>query len=205
MGVTFDDSLNFTEHIRIICQKAARQLNALARLAKHLSYEDKRAAVNSFVRSNFQYCSLVWHFCGQTNNNKLEKIQGRALKILHNDYSSTYAELISKSNMSTLMLSRLRATAFEVYKTTNQINITCLSETLRIKETNYTMRNSHKLIQPHVNTTTYGLRSFSYLAPKLWNDMINENVHVVDMNVNEFQHFIRRWNGPNFETYSHFL
>ena len=36
LGVTIDDNLNFNEHISVCCTKAARQLNALARIAKYL-------------------------------------------------------------------------------------------------------------------------------------------------------------------------
>ena len=39
----------------------------------------------------------MWHFCGKTNNQKLEKIQERALRILYNDYTSTYNELLDKA------------------------------------------------------------------------------------------------------------
>ena len=34
LGVIIDNKLNFSEHIRVICMKAARQLNALARISK---------------------------------------------------------------------------------------------------------------------------------------------------------------------------
>ena len=32
LGVTIDDNLSFNEHISVCCTKAARQLNALARI-----------------------------------------------------------------------------------------------------------------------------------------------------------------------------
>ena len=75
LGVAIDDKLCFSQHISICCKKAARQLNALARISKHLNINSRRAIYNSFIMSNFNYCPLVWHFCGQVNNQKLEKIQ----------------------------------------------------------------------------------------------------------------------------------
>ena len=68
LGVTIDDNLSFNEHISVCCTKAARQLNALARIAKHLDVRSCRTIYNSFIMSNFDYCPLVWHFCGNTNN-----------------------------------------------------------------------------------------------------------------------------------------
>ena len=49
LGVTIDDNLSFNEHINVCCTKAARQLNALARVAKYLDVRSRRTIYNSFV------------------------------------------------------------------------------------------------------------------------------------------------------------
>ena len=82
LSVTIDDKLCFSQHISVCCKKTARQLNALARISRHLNISPRRAIYNSFIMNNFDYCPLVWHFCGEVNNQKLEKIQERALRIL---------------------------------------------------------------------------------------------------------------------------
>ena len=74
--------------------KAARQLNALSRVSRYLDTKSKSILYNSFVASNFNYCPLVWPFCGVTNNNKLKKIQERSLCILFNDYESYVHDLL---------------------------------------------------------------------------------------------------------------
>jgi predicted nuclease of predicted toxin-antitoxin system len=38
--------------------------------------------------SNFNYCLIAWHFCGETNTRKIEKIQERALRFIYEDYKS---------------------------------------------------------------------------------------------------------------------
>ena len=62
LGVTIDDNLNFNEHISVCCTKAARHLNPLARIAKHIAVRSRRTINNSFIVNNFNYCPLVWHF-----------------------------------------------------------------------------------------------------------------------------------------------
>ena len=42
LGVTIDENLSFNEHISVCCTKAARQLNALARIAKYLDVRSRR-------------------------------------------------------------------------------------------------------------------------------------------------------------------
>ena len=78
------------------CIKDTRQLNALVRISKYFDPKSKRVLYNSFIRSNFEYCPLVWHFCGKTNDNKLEKIQEWSLRILHDSYELSYEELSNK-------------------------------------------------------------------------------------------------------------
>ena len=73
-GVTIDYRLTLNGHISACCLKAARQLNALTRISKHFDINSKKNIFCSFIRSNFEYCPLVWYFCGKTNTQKLEKI-----------------------------------------------------------------------------------------------------------------------------------
>ena len=83
LGVFLDDKLSFNQHVSISCTKAARQLNALARISRYLYISSRSLLYDSFVRSNFNYfsnCAMVWHFCGKTNNNKLKKNPRTGLK-----------------------------------------------------------------------------------------------------------------------------
>ena len=42
----------------------------------------------------------------------------------------------------------------------------------KIKDGNYSFRNTRELLQPKKETTTFGLRSIAYLGAKLWNDNV---------------------------------
>ena len=79
--------------------KAARQLNASAKISKYLDPKSISIIYNSFIRSNFEYCPLVWHFCGKTNNNKLEKIHERSLRILQDTYELSHEELLNRNGL----------------------------------------------------------------------------------------------------------
>ena len=153
-----------------MCKKAARQLNALARISKHLDIDSRKIIYQSFVASNFNYCPLVWHFCGKLNSAKTEKIQERALKIIYKDYNSSYNELLSNSGTSSLLMYRIRLIIIEVYKCIRNLNPQIINEVFEIKPSTYSFRNEFKLEQRKKRTTTYGLRSFGYVGAKLWND-----------------------------------
>ena len=116
LGITVNYRLTFNEHIRICTLKAARQLNALSRISKYLDTKSKSVLYHSFIASNFNYCPIVWHFCGVVNNNKLEKIQERSLRILFSDYESDVHDLLDSIGGQTLALRRLKFMLLEVYK-----------------------------------------------------------------------------------------
>ena len=52
---------------------------------------------NKVIISSFNYCPIVWMFCGKDANHKMNSTHKRALRILHNDYDSTFDTLLKKS------------------------------------------------------------------------------------------------------------
>ncbi len=82
-----------------MCSNAARQLNAIKHLQCNLDKESKLAIYRSYILSKFNYCPLVWHFCGIQNSRNMEKIQEWALRFVYEDYESTYDILLQKETM----------------------------------------------------------------------------------------------------------
>ena len=89
LGVTIDYLLNFDLHVSNICKKAARQIKVLLRLRKCLTIETKNLINKSFIRSSFNVCPLMWHFCSKTSSAKLGKLQYRALRLVCTAFDST--------------------------------------------------------------------------------------------------------------------
>ena len=52
----------------------------------------------SKVKSQFNYCPLVWMFCSQNANNLINKIQEMSLKLIANDKTSTFEYLLQANN-----------------------------------------------------------------------------------------------------------
>ena len=111
LGVTIDYLLNFDLHVPSICTKAGRQINVLERLRKFLTIETKILIDKSFIRSSFNFCPLVWHFCSKTSSAKMEKLQYKALRLVFNDFDSSNETLLERVDMPTLHISRNRLIA----------------------------------------------------------------------------------------------
>jgi hypothetical protein len=72
------------------------KLNVLKRIGRYLNKLGRLTIYYSFILSNFNYCSVTWHFCSEKNTKKMEKIQERALRFIYNDYVLNYEELLEK-------------------------------------------------------------------------------------------------------------
>ena len=197
LGVTIDDRLQFSEHVSACCSKAARQLNALSRISRHINLKSKSIIYNSFIASNFNYCPLVWHFCGAANSNKLEKLQERSLRILYNDFDSPIQSLIDKLGQGTLLSNRLKYFILEVFKSIRKLNAPCLHDMFLLNEVPYNLRTP-KLEQP-IRTTNYGLAISSYLGSKLWNKLLSDFNYTCDTEISELRSFLKQWEGPSLD------
>ena len=60
LGIAIDNKFNFNLKIERIYKSALDQLQLLMKLKQFYQYEGRKILINSFVLSNFNYCSLVW-------------------------------------------------------------------------------------------------------------------------------------------------
>lgn len=181
-------------------KKVARQINALARISRYLDKKSISIIYSSFIASNFSYCPLVWHFCGMCNNNKLEKLHKRSLRILHNDFTSSYRELLFFTESDSMLCKRLKYLLLHVFRCLQHRNPEYLNNMFQIKELSYSLRNALPLIQPTRQTTNNGLRTISYLGSKLWNEispMSQLNSSIDNTTESEFKCLLNTWTGPD--------
>ena len=108
--------LKWNEHVAYIVKKSSRRLYML-RLLKRGNADKKTliAVYTTCIRPILEYCNEIWHFnIPEYHSNDIERIQRRALKIIH-PLSLSYNEALVVCNISTLHLRReqLRRTIFK--------------------------------------------------------------------------------------------
>ena len=54
---------------------------------------EKKLLYISFIEAQFKYCPITWMFFSRSCNNKINKLQERALKLVY-DYESSFDVLI---------------------------------------------------------------------------------------------------------------
>ena len=194
IGVHLERHLDFNKQIKQLCRKAACQLNVLQRLARHLDQEGRMAIFRAFIVSHFNYCPLVWHFCGATNTKKLERIQFRALRCVFLDFESDYDTILDGAGLPILELSRKRAILMDVYKNVMYESPAFMWNSYTPKLTKYNLRNTNTLCVPQSNTTRYGLQTLTACGAKLWNSLPNNIKSCTDFN--HFKSAIETWQEP---------
>ena len=150
--VTIDYKLNFEEHLSKVCDKSSQKLNALSRISSYMNINQRKRIVRAFISSQFGYCPLAWFFCSQKINNRINRIQERALRIVYKDYVSTFAQLLEKDSSVSIHIRNLQILATEIFKARNVRRDTIFE--------------SHR-----IQTQRYGIESLTYLGPKIWSQV----------------------------------
>ena len=83
LGIHFDNKLTFEPCVRSLRKKASQKLNAYARIAYSLKFEQRKLLLNAFITSQFSYAPVVWMFHNRKLNNHINRIYERALRIAY--------------------------------------------------------------------------------------------------------------------------
>ena len=94
--------------------------------------------------------------------------------IVYNCYKSSYEELLTRANLPTLHLGRLRTIALETYKCINNSAPKYIRDLVNLKQSSYSFRFENTLQIPTVRTVAYRQKSFRFEAARVWNSLPNE-------------------------------
>ena len=143
----------------------------------------------------FNHCPLVWHFCGQVNNQKLVNIKKRVLRILFADYNSSYLELLDKAGTITLLIEGVSLIALTVFRYLHVLNPPCINDTFIPKYVLHQMPDSSLSEQFRCRTTAFGSNQpISYIGAKLLNVLLHDFRYTTD-----FNNILQTWSGPDLD------
>ena len=191
LGVLLDNNLSFEKHINNLCTKASQKLSALCRVSSFMSTGQKRIIMKAFINSQFGYCPLVWMNHSRKIHNRINRIHERALRVVYNDNSGTFEELLLKDNAVKIHDRNLQVLVTEMFKVKQGIAPAIMNDVFRIRKNNYKTRNAGEFQSHCVKTVHYGTETVSFLGPKIWSLLPEEykNLNSVD----EFKIKIKNW------------
>ena len=125
--------------------------------------------MKAFIESQFSYCPLIWMFHSRNLNNKINKIHERSLRIVYNDDTSSFDELLRKDNSVSIHHRNIQALAIEMYKAKNNLSPKITQGIFKLRNSPYNMRSQHDFVLPRSTTANYGTESLRFMGPKIWN------------------------------------
>ena len=169
-GLTIDNKLKFDDHITKICRKGNSKLSTLSRLARYLSIKQKRLLYMSYIEAQFKYCPITWMFCSRSYNNKINKLQERALRLIYDDYESSLDVLLNKNISFSIHHQNIQKLMIEVHKSLNKPSPDNFFDSM------FTLKRrqdppQNELLVLSVKTVTKGKDSAKYLGAMIWNSV----------------------------------
>ena len=121
LGIQIEEQLKFDQHIDKICKESVLQLNAIKKLARVMGSKERQVIVNSFILCHFNHCPLIWLFCSNTSQKKLEEVNERALRLALSDYTSSYKDLLVNAKSTTIHIHSIRLLALAILQNFAQL------------------------------------------------------------------------------------
>ena len=168
LGIYIDNKLRFNFHVEKQCQKASNKVKALRRIRPYLSLKTAKTLCNAFIFSNFSYCPLVWMNFVKANNDKIDKIQRRALNVVYLNFTYQLNDVLSRSDGVSFHINFIWKLLEEVYKSLNSLSPSFMSELFVPKSSGYNLRRGKQLVLPTTNTVKFGLHSLSFVGCLIW-------------------------------------
>ena len=128
--------------------------------------------MKAFIESQFSYCPLLWMFCSRKLNRKINFIHERALRLVYNDYTSSFENLLKKDNSVSIHHRNIQRVAIEMYKVRNNLCPEIMKSLFVPQAHSINTRSNSSFLRPRINSVYYGENSIRNFGPIVWDKMI---------------------------------
>ena len=175
LGVTFDDTMSFSNHINTITSKGYFYMNNFYRVADKLNYDLKVQMVMTYILPLIDYCNIILISATQSNRYKLQKLLNCAIRFIFNLHGKkrrlSITPFMEKLHVLPIDYRIQYKLCLLVYKCIYGAAPQYLCDMFSAKVTDSRLRSSSDLLmlEATVSKTTYGDYAFANAASKSWN------------------------------------
>ena len=144
----------------------------LCKIAVFLEFIQKKLLFQIFIESQFSYCPLVWMFCSRKMNRRINALHERVLRIVYNDYVSSFDELLKIDKSLTIHQRNIHKVAIEMFKVKNGICPEFIKDLFETYEGPST-RLVREFHWPNANKVFKGEMSFRIFGHIVWGEMLS--------------------------------
>ncbi|MCG7865740.1 MAG: hypothetical protein JAY74_05120 [Candidatus Thiodiazotropha taylori] len=123
LGVTISSDLSWSKHTDNVTKKANSTMAFLRRNIRSAPQAAKETAYKTYVKPTLEYANTVWAPHTETDTQKLEMVQRRAVRFVLNDYqrTSSVTTMMGKLGWDTLQQRRDHARLAMMYRIVHQL------------------------------------------------------------------------------------
>ena len=166
LGYILDKYLHMDIHVNSIVSLCYKYLSDIGKIRKLLSKKHTEMLVHSAITSRLDYCNSLLYGVNKTVLNKLQMVQNAAARLISlRRKRESVSDVLHNLHWLPVEARIVFKLLLLVYKCLHDMAPDCLVELI-------TVRNSIRsiLYLKHYQSS-YARRSFSYMAPRLWNNL----------------------------------
>jgi len=129
-------------------------------------------------------------FHSRASNNRINKLHERSLRLVYDDYVSSFDELLIKDGSFTIHHQNIQNLALEIYKAIHDLSPNDVLKGL-FTINNNNLRSNGMLQIPSVNTVLKGNNSLKYFGAIVWNSIPSEIKNLDSLS--SFKLKIKQW------------
>ena len=126
-------------------------MSALARIVSILPFQKRHLIMKTFIESQFSYCPLVWMFCSRAMNKKINRIHERTLRLVYQDYTTSFEGLLKRDGSVTFHHRNIRQVAIEMYKVRHDLSPPFIKELFTHQGNTMGTRYGDSFGRPHAD------------------------------------------------------
>ena len=121
-----------------------------------MDINNQRMLMKAFIIAQFPYCILVWMFQGRNTENRVNEINGSALKLVYDDnpYLS-FDELLIKDKSVSIHQRNLQFLSTEVFKMKNGVSAGLTEDIFQFVDKPYDLQKNSRLLRKRNRTSFF--------------------------------------------------
>ena len=173
LGIKMDTTMSMQNQVNNITSTCYYHLRIISKVRRYLTVDAARSLISAYVVSRMDYCNALLIELPAYLIKKIQRVQNYAARVINR---TSWRDSISRQLKELHWLPVKERINYKVllfvYKALNNLAPNYLRRLLKYRNINRTLRSSHQqylTIKRH--KTRYGARAFSYIGPKLWNQL----------------------------------
>jgi hypothetical protein len=191
LGLTFNQTLTWTDHIDKLISKGAKCVGLLRRISRDVPRECLEILYKSMIRPILEYGDIIFDGCSDTSAKRLENVQRQAGLACTGAYRHTkHTKLLEELGWPPLSVRRKHHrlnVMFKIQRGMAPQYLLNLCPPLTRDRTPYNLRTGSNITIPQQKTTTYQ-NSFFPKSIKDWNEQTKEEREIGTINTYKEHH-----------------